>query len=110
MNLIPRKKLRVIRKSMGRYVSGEWITGQSRNFNIEASVQGCNTKVLQSLPEGYRTSENYRLYTDTELKIAKDSVIINDQEFLVVKVTPWQHFVDTAHYEVVVVKDIHHEN
>lgn len=110
MNLIPRKELRVIRKNDGHYVAGEWITGQGNSFSIKASVQGCNARTLQSLPEGYRTSENYRLYTDTELKIIKDTVIIGDQEFLVVKVTPWQHFADTSHYEVVVVKDIRNEN
>ncbi|MGI4775349.1 MAG: hypothetical protein ACRYE9_00180 [Janthinobacterium lividum] len=105
-----RRELLVIRQTAGHYCEGLWQQSFSYSFTIKASVQGSEAETLQSLPEGYRTSENYTLYTDTKLHAAKDIVVIEGKEFLVIKVTPWQHFATTSHYEVVVTKDIHNEN
>lgn len=105
MSLIPRRELSVIRKGEGKYFQGEWLEGQISNFNIKASVQGSNAQILQALPEGYRTCETYTLYTGTELLLG-DTVFYNDQKFLVIKVTSWQHFKATSHYQVVVTRNI----
>lgn len=103
MSLIPKRELAVIRKSEGEYFQGEWYEGESYNFSIRASIQGTNAQVLQALPEGYRTSENYTLYTTSEL-LLNDKVFIGDKEFMVIKVTPCQHFKATSHYQAVVTK------
>lgn len=105
MSLIPKRELSVIRKSEGKYLQGEWVEGQDNIFAIKASVQGSNAQILQALPEGYRTSETYTLYTDTKLSL-NDKVIIDRKEFLVIKVTSYQHFKATSHYQVVVTKHI----
>jgi|GEM_PF-6850609 len=104
MSLIPKRELSVVRKSEGKYLQGKWVEGQDI-FAIKASVQGSNAQILQALPEGHRTSETYTLYTDTKL-LLNDKVIIDRKEFLVIKVTPYQHFKATSHYQVVVTKYI----
>jgi len=105
MSLIPKRELLVTRKSEGVYFEGEWLEGQDNNFVIKASVQGTNAQTLQALPEGYRIRETYTLYTNTELLLG-DKVLINNEEFLVIKVTPYRHFKTTSHYQAVVVKFI----
>lgn len=109
-----RKELKVKRPPIGHYVDGLWVdTGQEEEFTILASVQGVNAEVLQTLPEGYRTSETHILYTNTRLNTSTvnlrnpDVVVINDNEFQVIKVTEQNNIKDhpTNHYEVVVVKE-----
>jgi hypothetical protein len=103
-----RRSLVVIRKSKGRCVSGIWEDGEATSFNITASVQGTCAEVLQTMPEGSRASATYTLRTDAKLltsiagETTPDIVVIDDEKFVVLRVTPWQNLQHTKHYEVVV--------
>ena len=106
-----RKKLTVRRKQDGSFIDGYWQEGAENSFEILSSIQGTEAEILETLPEGYRTKESYTLYTDTHLKTAitgrttPDIVVIDNENFLVAKVMPWQHIQPTKHYEVVVVRE-----
>jgi hypothetical protein len=105
-----RKPLKVIRTFKGSYVAGYWVDGSSEDFNINASVQATDAEVIQALPEGQRTSLSYTLITDKLLKVSTgdtspDVVIIDDERFLVSRVTSWQNLYQTKHHEVVVVRE-----
>lgn len=106
-----RRELLIERKNQGAYVDGYWQEGQKEYFTILASVQGTDAFVLQTLQEGTSTSGAYTLRTDAKLLIGTsgvntpDVVIIDDERFLVVRVTPWQNLAHTKHYEVVVVRE-----
>jgi len=108
-----RRPIRVTRvEKSGQYVNGTYVPGDFPVDvpNVRASIQPAPGKMMQSLPEGRRSSEAYLLYTDSMLYTAEtsssqntDIVIINDTEFEVAKVGPWQNGV-INHYEVLVVK------
>jgi len=109
-----RKPLTVRRPPTGSYVNGVWVENtDGTTFTIKASVQGVNAEILQTLPEGYRTSETHILYTSDELFTSQldlrnpDVVEINGYKFQVVKVTKQDNIKNypTNHYEVVVVKE-----
>jgi predicted glycosyltransferase len=106
-----RKPLKVLRKASGGYTGGYWQDGEVSSFMINASVQGTNAEVLQTMPEGARTTACYTLRTDTKLLTATaegftpDIVIIDDERFLVTRVTKWQNLPQTKHYEIVVVRE-----
>lgn len=98
--------------SSGGYFNGNYIPGGTPALlpNVTASVQPATGKVLESLPEGRRDSESYVLFTDTELKTVEtsetknpDIVVINNTDFEVVKVKPYQSKV-LSHYQVVISK------
>ena len=106
-----RRELVVERKGEGVYLDGYWEEGRITHFTILASVQGTDSFVLQTLPEGTSSSGAYTLRTDTKLLIGMagvstpDVVIIDGERFLVVRVTPWQNLPHTKHYEVLVVRE-----
>ena len=106
-----RRSLVVERKAKGGFISGEWQDGATISFNILASVQGTNAEVLQTMPEGASSTATYTLRTSTKLMTSiagestPDVVIIDDERFFVMRVTPWQNLQHTKHYEVVVVRD-----
>ena len=107
-----RRPLTVIRKGEGTHVDGVWVESESSTFSIKASVQATDAEILQTLPEGYRTRESYTLFTDSKLQTAKtgnndpDIVIIHDDRYQVIRVTPWQNLdYATKHYEILVVKE-----
>lgn len=84
--------------------------GDLITFTIKASVDPTPAEVLITLPEGYRTSENYTLYTDTELKTASkiniipDVVLLHNERFRVIKVAHWGNTI-LKHYEIIVSKE-----
>lgn len=98
------KPLEVLRRVGGEYIDGIWQEGRPISFTINASVQGTKAEVLLTMPEGQRSEETYTLYADTEL-LLKDIVLLNSNEFLVIKVDSWQHFKATAHYQTVITKN-----
>jgi hypothetical protein len=109
-----RKPLTVRRPPSGSYVNGIWVEDTNEIiFTITASVQGLNAETLQTLPEGYRTSETHILYTSTQLYTSQldfrnpDVVEINGHKFQVIKVTKQDNIKNypTNHYEVIVVKE-----
>jgi hypothetical protein len=106
-----RKTLTALRKGDGSFIDGYWQDGEETSFSILASVQGTDAEILETLPEGYRTRESYTLFTDNELKTAitgirtPDMVVIEEQKYIVARVSTWQHLDPTKHYEVVVVRE-----
>ncbi len=108
-----RRNLTVKRKTGGTYNDlGIWENGAEEILEIKASVQKTDAEILQTLPEGYRSKESYVLFTSTELKTVDigvtnpDRVVINGEDFQVVRVSPWQNinFKTIKHYHVLVVK------
>ena len=109
-----RKPLTVRRVPQGSYIDGAWVeNGSEIVFTITASVQGVDAEILQTLPEGYRTSETHILYTSTQLYTSQldfrnpDVVEINGHKFQVIKVTKQDNIKNypTNHYEVIVVRE-----
>ena len=106
-----RKPLNVIRKAPGLYAQGYWQEEEASSFTIYASVQGTDAEVLQTMPEGTRIHASYTLRTDTKLLTGAagvstpDIVIIDEERYLVMRVTKWQNLQFTKHYEVVVVRE-----
>ena len=106
-----RRTLNVERKSAGKYIDGLWQDGEVTKFTIQASVQGTNAFILQTLEEGVRNKGNYTLRTSSKLTMGQigvstpDVVIIDDERFIVVRVTPWQNIKATSHYKIVVARE-----
>ena len=79
-------------------------------FNINASVQGTNAEVLNTMLEGTRTASSYTLRTSSKLLMGTagetmpDIVLIDGDQYVVERVTAWQNLGPTKHYEVVVMR------
>lgn len=105
-----KRNVSVIRKGEGAYIDGIWQDGIESNFIIRASVHPTPARVLETLPEGYRTSDSFTLYTTTRLISAEnntnnpDSVILYDNNYLVAQIKRWDNTV-LSHFEIVVTKD-----
>lgn len=107
-----RKQLDCIRYGKGEYNNGKWIDHNIAEFKIFASIHGVDNETLETVPEGYRTSEVYIIYTDSKLQTAvigiskPDVVIIDGDRYQVVKVANKSNIPTYAinHYEVIVVK------
>jgi hypothetical protein len=52
----------------GSYINGHWVEGKTQTLNIMATVEPLSGNDLLLLPEGERTKEAIRIYTDSELK------------------------------------------
>lgn len=101
-----------IRKNPGYYgENGLWIESPFVESTIIASVQSVDDDVLATLPEGYRTRDNFMLITDTFLSMAvpnenrADTVSIDGFWYQVVKVKNWKNtWQETRHCEAIVVR------
>lgn len=102
-----RQPIEIKRFTDGEFVNGFWQEGAQESFMIMASVQPTTGEDLESLPEGRRTSQSLRLYTDTLLKTVHDKnpdkVTLFGNDFEVMTVEPWQNNV-ISHYKCVVIK------
>ena len=107
-----RKQLDCIRYGRGEYYNGKWKDSSTAEFKIFASIHGVDNETLETVPEGYRTSEVYIIYTDSKLQTAvigiskPDIVIIDGDKYQVVKVANKSNIPGYAiqHYEIIVVK------
>ncbi len=105
-----KRNVSVIRKGVGYFVDHVWYDGVTSEFIIRASVHPTPARVLETLPEGYRTSDSFTLYTTTRLISAEDntsnpdSVILYDNQYLVAQIRRWDNTV-LSHFEIVVTKD-----
>lgn len=79
-------------------------SGEDTEFTIMASLQPVTGSDIKLLPENRREEELTKIYTDTELFGAIkgsdgncDIVIINGDEYEVVKTLPWQNNVISHH-------------
>ena len=61
----------VMRQTGGGYVRGEWVDGTQAVVTIYGSVQPVSGQELLVLPEGRRTSEVVKVYTDSELNTSE---------------------------------------
>jgi len=104
--------LTVKRKAPGDYDSSGFfkVSGPDTDFTITASVQPVTGSEMLLLPENRRQSEIKKLYTSTELYgiekgsgVNADIVIIDTQEFEVVRVYPWKNNI-INHYKIFVSK------
>lgn len=105
-----RKDLIVIRVGDGFLDErGIWLDGTDTYLTIKASVQPTPAKVLETLPEGYRTKSTYTLYTNTRLRVSEDglsnpdNVLIEDQLYQAIRIASWQNKL-INHYQILVSK------
>jgi len=95
------------RKVAGTYVNGLWVEGGFTNITILASVQPLNGEQLEMLPEGRRTTQSVKIYTDTKLQTVTsanpDILLAFGDEFEVITVEPWQSNV-ISHYKCIAQK------
>ena len=109
-----RKKLECKRYGIGSYVNGLWVDGDVATFFIYAVLDGLDNETLQTLPEGYRSKEVYKMFTDAELRVAvsneskPDVVIIKDKRYQVIRVTDrnmlnGDHVIN--HFEIIIVRE-----
>lgn len=104
--------LTVKRRASGDYdASGFFkVSGPDTEFTITASVQPITGSEMLLFPENRRELETKKLFTSTELYgieegngVNADIVIIDGDEFEVVRVYPWKNNV-INHYKIFVAK------
>lgn len=88
----------ITRSVAGSYTDGRWVAGSTSELTITASIQQQRPRPdeLLHLPEGDRTREAVRIYTDTALQTAnEDTGIVADfltwdgEQWEVVRVETW---------------------
>ena len=97
LTLLNLQTVTVTRYAAGSYNSErEYVEGSTSTFEINATIQPLRGEELQSLPEGERTSEQYWVFTYTELSTADetdlsqgDVIEYNSKDFDVVQVETW---------------------
>lgn len=103
------------RPSPGSYVNGIWVPGSTTDSTITASIQPLKGEEMESLPEGRRDSEAYKMYTSTLIKTVQeagsdqnaDRVVFFGKEFEVHQVNEWQNnsnFAIVNHYKYLVLR------
>lgn len=89
--------------SNGRPVSA----GANADFNISCSIQPLRARDKEMLPEGYRNSEAFNLFTGTKLNTVEDrnpdKVTWQGEVFEVLSVERWTNEI-ISHYKAVIVK------
>jgi len=97
-----------VERRSGGYVDGVWTPAVTETFDIRASWQPINGRERQNLPEGYRTRQTSKLYTQPAdvLRGARpgpggypeDIVIYKGRRFEVISVEDWRdHNANTRH-------------
>lgn len=94
----------------GSYVKGVYVPGDTEEIEFEASVQPLRPEEMQTLSEGRREKQAFKLYTDYLLKTADnenaknaDVITISGNSFEVLSIAPWQNGI-CSHYKAIVVK------
>lgn len=107
-----RKTYTITRFGAGQYVGGFWVEGTMEQFDIQASAQPLRPEEVESLPEGRRTEQAFKIYTDTELKVAdsgnsqnSDLITIQGEDYEIISVSPYKSGV-IDHYKAIAVKPI----
>lgn len=98
-----------VRRQGGHYQGGEWQPGNITPFIIRASVQPAKGEDVMTLPENRRTAAVYKIFTETELRTAKegahnsDIILLNNEEYEIMAVSRWQNRI-IPHYQALAVK------
>jgi len=105
------RQARVFKRNVtGQRIDGKWVEDANPiDVPITASLQPLRPQELQQLPEGRRTNQAFKMYTDTELKTVHnqnpDTIIIGSSEFEVYSVAPWQNNIINHYKAIIVAKD-----
>jgi hypothetical protein len=99
----------VIRETKsGSYVRGIWTPGKASEFEIQATVEPLDGQDLLLIPEGERTKEMIRIYSELELKTADeacarkaDVVRYQGKLYEVHKVKTWTQLI--PHFETIAI-------
>jgi len=67
-----RKPYTVNRTAPGSYVGGVWVAGAVSTVPIMATIQPVSDQDLKALPEGTRSSDVVKIYTETLLYTVED--------------------------------------
>lgn len=94
----------------GSWVKGRWVeSATDSTFTIKASVQRLTPKETDLLPEAFRTSRAYRVYTTTELRTVDpttsknaDSIEIAGSVYDILQVEYWSQMM--PHYRAIAVR------
>lgn len=112
MSSFRKHTLTVKRRALGDYDSAGFfkVSGQDTEFTISASVQPMTGSEMLLLPENRRELETKKIFTSTKLYgiekgngVNADIVIIDGDEFEVVRVYAWKNNV-INHYKIFVAK------
>lgn len=102
-----RKPVILLRKQPGGFNNyGEWIEGEAEETSIKASIQPLSLKEMETLPEGQRSSNLVKVYTDTEVHPAvqggksADIIIWRDKQWEVLSCAAYQMGV-IPHYKAI---------
>ena len=102
-----RKDLTLIRKSGGSYVDGRWAEGSETQSIIFSGLQPLTPREMQELPEGRRTNQTYKLYSDDQMFTVEDEnpdiIVIDGERFEVISSGPYQSNI-INHYKTVISK------
>jgi hypothetical protein len=118
MSSFRKHTLTVKRRSSGDYDAAGFfkVSGPDTEFTITASIQPITGSEMLLLPENRRELETKKIFTSTELYgiekgngINADIVIIDGDEFEVVRVYPWKNNV-INHYKIFVAKRTTNDN
>jgi len=112
MSSFRKHTLTVKRRASGDYDAAGFfkVSGPDTEFTITASVQPMTGSEMLLLPENRRELETKKIFTSTELYgiekgkgVNADIIIIDGNEFEVVRVYPWKNNV-INHYKIFVAK------
>lgn len=102
------KNVVVTRYAGGVLVNGFWTDSVASTFTMTASIQPARAEELVDLPQGERTNEHVKIYTESELNPADetsqtqgDRVAWNGHDYEVQKKSPWQMGGCLNHYKYI---------
>jgi hypothetical protein len=64
----------IYRTTQGRYVAGEYVDGVTTTIQRNVNIQPLKADELLLLPESERSREWYKLYSDEDLRTAREGV------------------------------------
>jgi hypothetical protein len=112
MSLFKSKTIPIKRQTPGQYVRGRWVDGPGpTEFNVDGTIQPTTGDKLQTLLEGKRIQSIMEIITSTPLRAADpktatkgDIATINEQEYEIVQVMPWQNNI-LPHYSCIAIRE-----
>lgn len=97
-NAVGKTKLTILRGSQGKYVNGEWTSGDVEEINILANVQPASYKETMILAEADRTRETIKIFSCSEIRGMRegtngwdaDTFVWNGDVYEIMKVKRYQ--------------------
>jgi hypothetical protein len=92
-----RNRTITVTRKTGAWVDGVWTTTGTSSFDVTCSVQPASGQDLQTLPEGRRLLQTYKIFTDVEhmtvleQKNNPDIVQIDGEPYEIVSAQAWQN-------------------